>query len=324
MPASYLRALASPLAGAAPLLRPSRRWPMRSGEERPPAPAAAAPATSADRVQSKSAPSTQTSTAAEQPRPPQSRASDTAAEQPPPPQSRATEKRMPASESRRVAPNEPSVRSVRLRRSGTEIESVSLRNAPAPAVPNDVVSVSPSRIIAAEAPDGTAPSPIERTIQRRATADAQQARQAPAPATSKNDPKRAPPVATMLQSSRPRSDPASKETELSGEQIAPLTVAPATLKDAGRSGDALKLKPVRTEPIEMSQVRPQPPALPRPVHSGRQPEAPSIKIGTIEVRVSPPPVAPAAPVRARPAAAAKTGSPSLSRSLTSAFGLRQG
>ena len=37
MRASYLRQIAQPVAAGAPVLRPSRRWPLRAGEERVPA-----------------------------------------------------------------------------------------------------------------------------------------------------------------------------------------------------------------------------------------------------------------------------------------------
>lgn len=299
MPASYLRSVALPLAGAGPMLNPSRRWPVRGGEARPSAPAEPAPpsnpraASAAPEQRETSAPSRMIDASVTLPADPPASREERSFVAPSPRQDLAA---LPREDSLALPHEMPVARS----------RNVGTRDDPAPQPVQQMRAAQP----------GTVPSdalPVQRSVERRADNLEHMAENLVAmqpgvarPASRRTSPPRA--FALPVALAHEKATPAA-------EAIAPLAAA------RGSGEAAIVPRRIASRPPRAAAQEPGvplPPVRPAP-RSDR--EAAAIKIGTIEVRVKPPPAPPQPPARAK-AAPARSGA--LSRGLSSPFGLRQG
>lgn len=313
---AYLRGIAQPVAAGAPLLTPARRWPLRPGDERPAAVPDAQPPTAAA-----SAPRARTDIAPPADAPPRGypvtpSVSSRDAAPPPVPQPQSATPALPD-----IATTSHPARA----------GSVASLHAPR----TDPLSLEPSRVLPAAPAPATQPHRAaaldNRSMgaERHATSTiGMPAEQAPSARPNgtmfipwpPEPPRAAAPAPTSTPSPRavgvaPASRLSPPAASSPNEDIA--TAPPATPVADSASAAKAQAAPTRA-PTRSSDIAPPPAfasvAPPRPEAAAEH----TLKIGTIEVRVTPPPAPPpkAAPAAARPAA--------LSRGLSSAFGLRQG
>jgi hypothetical protein len=289
---SYLRAIAQPLAVTGPLLRPARRWALRSGDERPAADnaetVAAVPATPlaptahgfvSRPVSIQPAPSAQ-STPIEAPAAQTFEAPPVVAVQAPMDVTApATPRALPA-----VTPTEPANATVPASAAQPRFDRATTE----PLEPL-VVSAAPSTAI--RAPEIAAARPLPDAPDDVDAIAPVAPRSASPPANIEPEPLRATPA-----------PPPAKA----------LPVSPAQPRAA--RGEVLVAAPPRA----MAQAAP---VLAQETRAAGH----TLKIGTIEVKVTPPPAPVPQPVRAAPpAAAAPPRAAPLARGLGNSFGLRQG
>ncbi len=293
MVGSYLRGIARPMAVKAPLLRPSRRWPLRAGEGRPPAPETAAGPARVDetapvernaRLPESSAPTLPRAEMVATPAPAAHAAAARAETTRPSTVSSPLPARVTQAERTAAVSTAPD-RSPRFEPAVEEIPAT--RTAISPAAPSRARS---------NASEAETPVAVQSSIVPALDAD----RHAPAEIPSQFHDKGAPlpprtaapsPPEPVARRKRPAPQPAGQFAE------------PAIVPGAQRV------------------------ASPRALRQGKSQaeESHTLTIGTIEVHVSAPtpPIRPAAPA-ARPAPAPSRGTTALGRGYTSPFGLRQG
>ena len=306
MRASFLNQIARPLAQSAPQLLPSRRFPILPGEERP----AALPAVSAEAIP------TARSEAARPPHenqaavPPQNDAPST-----PVPNTARPEPSIVAPAAPRAAPVPPQ------RNVGVEAATNEVLATPgvSPPPPEFIVPVPAE----AELPPVALPSSLPPHLaddSRSLTAD---------PAS------RTPPRADVV--------PSRQQTRAASTVVRPVAASPAESEVGERiageepprsaaersrmRSDTNDLPPPSVparEPLPAAPPLPRAVALPPSSRAGDGADR-TVRIGSIEVRVTPAPTPPAPPApSARAPAPAPSAAAPLSRGFTSAFGLRQG
>ncbi len=316
MRASYLRQIAQPFDARTPPLTPSRRWPMRVGEERPPAavdasdpfpavpqpPIAEAPPGESDRpmpVAVATSPSSAVATKAEMTGevPRSALVQDTAAPeiaapsfhaQPIPTERAIPEITAPQSAGRPRVQRKSAPPSAMLPR-------VQRKSAPQPQAHAVVATVS-----------SPTQSPAVVPIQNSAGPWV-------SPAIVTREPLPQPAVVPSL--AAPSNRPMAKAVA-----APPLVSAPAPSHPRAE-GLAAPSAPAATPPPSVVPPPQRPPAMPQRMRPNELPNT-TVRIGSIEVRVTPPPAPPLPPPAASPARAADT--PALSRGFASPFGLRQG
>ena len=290
---SYLRQIAQPLAGGAPALRPSRRWPLRADEERASTPRSA--------------------TRPPPPTPPAAAAVIGPAQIPPMPRRPGPRKSEPLSTHAPAPPEAPPDVAPT-----APLPSVPARQ-PSPAHVAGPIADAPivRRHIAPQLPSSAASqSPVIRDATGLAEAETGAARGAisrapdaplPAPAMIADDDH---PRLLSQADPEPSHRAAAPASDLSSRR------PPARLRVAGDRPAVDVAPPLREQP-------PQVLAPLAPIKAGDAP-GPSLKIGSIEVRVVTPPPPPVQPRQPLARAATPSSPPALSRGFVSPFGLRQG
>jgi hypothetical protein len=310
MRASYIRQIARPFGVPAPQLTPSRRWPLRTGEERPPAiPTVAEPFAVAPLL--------------------------------PPPTVSVPHERQDAAPPQPMPSMPPPVVATEIEPSAVDGKTTPTDEPPSTARAPDM---KPELTVASPAPDETQPpapviadsvAPLSAAPPRLQRKSAPQ-RQAPSAHTATPWPIRvATPVAKPPAAERPLPPTDGTAALVPSDSTAvPPPIAPQHRPAAKPAAPSIPSSPARAEPPAAEAVHipasppaiaPQQqraPALP-PRLRPAEPAGTTVRIGTIEVKVAPPP-APPSPASPPSPPARAAPQPALSRGFASPFGLRQG